>query len=90
MNLNKVATLSQLLVYGAGKVIPTTLTTIQPGLIYSVMVSLSPSVQYGRVILVLDKGFCADAAGNKFTRTDNSSFFVHFGEADTIPYLYIH
>lgn len=71
--------LLQLLVYGAGKVIPTTLNTIQPNLTYSLMVSLTSSVQYGRVILVMDKSFCTDAAGNKFARSQNSWFFIHFG-----------
>ncbi|KAF3962701.1 hypothetical protein CMV_012822 [Castanea mollissima] len=36
------------------------------------------SAQYGRVILVMDKNFCTDSAGNKFTRNQNSTFNVHF------------
>ncbi|KAI3765845.1 hypothetical protein L2E82_15891 [Cichorium intybus] len=67
-----------LLVYGAGEVIPRTLKTIKPNLTYSILVNLSPIVEYGRVVLVTDKGFCTDAAGNQFTRTANSSFFLHF------------
>lgn len=74
--------LLQLLLYGAGKVIPTTLTTIQPNLTYSLMVHLASSVQYGRIILVTGKNFCTDAAGNKFARSQNSWFIVHFGVCD--------
>jgi len=72
----------QLLVYGAGQVIPSTLKILDPNLKFSLFVNLSSSVDYGRVILVMDKNFCTDSAGNKFTRTVNSSFLVHFGESD--------
>ncbi|GMQ10057.1 hypothetical protein CsSME_00053206 [Camellia sinensis var. sinensis] len=68
----------QLLVYGAGQVVPTTLNILEPNLKFSLIVSLSSSVEYGRVILVMDKNFCTDNAGNKFTRTENSSFLIHF------------
>ncbi|KAJ8771773.1 hypothetical protein K2173_026950 [Erythroxylum novogranatense] len=67
-----------LLVYGAGEVIPYSLTILQPNLKYSLLVSLSPKVMYGRVVLVMDKGFCTDTAGNRFKRAANSSFHVHF------------
>ncbi|KAL4584923.1 hypothetical protein LXL04_009534 [Taraxacum kok-saghyz] len=67
-----------LLVYGAGQVIPNSLRTIKPNLKFSILVNLSPTVEYGRVVLVTDKGFCTDSAGNQFTRTANSSFFLHF------------
>ncbi|TMX04693.1 hypothetical protein EJD97_005775 [Solanum chilense] len=67
-----------LLVYGAGQVVPNTLNVIEPDLKFSVVVSLSTRDQYGRVILVMDKNFCSDPAGNKFKRTDNSSLFIHF------------
>ncbi|GMH16785.1 hypothetical protein Nepgr_018626 [Nepenthes gracilis] len=67
-----------LLVYGAGQVIPYTLKILQPNLKYSVIVNLSSTSQHGRAILVMDKGFCTDYAGNKFTRTENSSLTVHF------------
>ncbi|CAH2049760.1 unnamed protein product [Thlaspi arvense] len=67
-----------LLVYGAGQVVPTTLNIIEPGLEYSLTVSLYSSIQYGRVILVMDRNFCTDLAGNKFTRTEKSHLFVRF------------
>lgn len=70
----------QLLVYGAGEVLPNTLSVIQPNMKYSLDVSVSERVRYGRLILVMDKDFCTDSAGNHFTRTDNSSFFIHFGK----------
>ena len=71
---------AQLLVYGAGQVIPSTFHVLHPNLKFSVLVGLSSSVSYGRLILVMDKNFCADSAGNKFMRTENSISFVHFGE----------
>ncbi|KAI9174383.1 hypothetical protein LWI28_016534 [Acer negundo] len=67
-----------LIVYGDGQVIPPSLITLQPGLRYSLLVGLSSMVQYGRAVLVMDKSFCTDNAGNKFTRMENSSFVVHF------------
>ncbi|KAF5476777.1 hypothetical protein F2P56_003478 [Juglans regia] len=67
-----------LLVYGAGQVIPSSLIILQPNLKYSVVVGLSSAIQYGRVTLVMDKKFCTDSAGNKFTRTENSSVYVRF------------
>ncbi|KAK4253682.1 hypothetical protein QN277_010324 [Acacia crassicarpa] len=67
-----------LLVYGAGQAIPSSFTVLQPNLKYSLLISLSSKVQYGRVILVMDKNFCTDMAGNSFTRTPNSSVYVRF------------
>ncbi|XP_050258020.1 uncharacterized protein LOC126703144 [Quercus robur] len=67
-----------LLVYGAGQVIPSSLNILQPNLQYSVLVGLSSTDQYGRVILAMDNNFCTDSAGNKFTRNPNSTLHVHF------------
>ncbi|XP_048329065.2 uncharacterized protein LOC125422293 isoform X1 [Ziziphus jujuba] len=67
-----------LLVYGAGQVIPSSLNVLQQNRKYSLLVSLAANVQFGRVILVMDKNFCTDNARNRFTRTSNSSFIVHF------------
>uniref|UniRef100_A0A7N2MNV3 Bacterial Ig-like domain-containing protein n=1 Tax=Quercus lobata TaxID=97700 RepID=A0A7N2MNV3_QUELO len=67
-----------LLVYGAGQVIPTSLKMLQPNLQYSVLVGLSSTAQSGQVILVMDKNFCTDSAGNKFERNKNSNFTLHF------------
>ncbi|GFP90721.1 hypothetical protein PHJA_001216000 [Phtheirospermum japonicum] len=67
-----------LIVYGAGEVVPNTLDVIEPNLKYSIIVSVSEGVRYGRLILVMDKNICADSAGNRFTRTENSSLFIHF------------
>ncbi|MCI05886.1 hypothetical protein A2U01_0026941, partial [Trifolium medium] len=66
-----------LLVYGAGQVIPSSFKTLKPNLMYSLLVSLSSTVQYGRAILVMDKNFCTDIAGNSYTRMPNSSVYVH-------------
>ncbi|KAF3973348.1 hypothetical protein CMV_003221 [Castanea mollissima] len=73
-----------LLVYDAGQVIPTSLKTLQPNLQYSVLVGLSSTAQSGRVILVMDKKFCTDSAGNKFERNKNSSFTLHFDRRSVI------
>ncbi|XP_075492963.1 uncharacterized protein LOC142530922 isoform X2 [Primulina tabacum] len=67
-----------LLVYGPGQVVPNTLRILQPNLKYSVTVTLAERVRFGRLILVMDKDFCTDSAGNKFTRADNSSLLIHF------------
>ncbi|XP_075660537.1 uncharacterized protein LOC142630426 isoform X2 [Castanea sativa] len=67
-----------LLVYGAGQVIPSSLNILRPNLQYSVLVGLSSTAQYGRVILAMDNNFCTDSAGNRFTRNPNSTFHVHF------------
>uniref|UniRef100_A0A7N2MN02 Uncharacterized protein n=1 Tax=Quercus lobata TaxID=97700 RepID=A0A7N2MN02_QUELO len=67
-----------LLVHGAGKVIPNSLKILQPNLQYSVLVNLSSTAQYGRVILIMDKNFCTDSAGNKFERNKNSNFTLRF------------
>ncbi|KAM7483188.1 hypothetical protein LguiB_007771 [Lonicera macranthoides] len=79
----------ELLVYGPGQVMPTMLNVIQPNLKYSLTLGLSSSVHFGRVVLVMDKKFCTDAAGNNFARTENSSFFVHFDESETSSYFVI-
>ncbi|XP_020098257.1 uncharacterized protein LOC109717023 [Ananas comosus] len=73
-----------LLVYGAGHVIPSTLEILQPGLEYSLVVGFSNTVEYGRLVLVMDKNFCTDAAGNRFTRTPNSSFTLHFDRRNVL------
>ncbi|XP_028555026.1 uncharacterized protein LOC110110061 isoform X4 [Dendrobium catenatum] len=67
-----------LLVYGAGHVFPASLKVLQPDLEFSVHVGISTDIQYGRLVLVMDKNFCTDGAGNTFTRTLNSRFFLHF------------
>ncbi|KAG5035632.1 hypothetical protein JHK87_010542 [Glycine soja] len=67
-----------LLVYGAGQVIPSSFRIIQPNLTYSLLVSLSSTVQYGRAILVMDRNFCTDRAGNSFMRMPNSTVYIHF------------
>ncbi|KAL2935960.1 Cysteine--tRNA ligase [Bienertia sinuspersici] len=79
-----------LLVYGAGQVMPNTLKTIEPNLKYSIVVSLSTDVEYGRAILVMDRGFCTDNAGNHFIRPSNSSFIVHFDRRRVSVSLRIH
>ncbi|CAN6354087.1 unnamed protein product [Urochloa humidicola] len=71
-------TYCNLIVYGPGRVEPSTLRELRPGLLYSVAVSISPEAQYGRVILLMGRGFCTDAAGHPFTRTPNSTFTLHF------------
>lgn len=78
-----------LIVYGSGQVIPQTLAVLQPNLKYSMTIALSSTSLYGRAILIMDKGFCLDAAGNSFTRTHNSSFTIHFDRRDAFVSLRI-
>jgi hypothetical protein len=75
----------QLLVYGPGRVEPSTLEEVVPGLQYSVVVFASPEVEYGRLILVMRRGFCTDVAGHHFRRTANSTFTHHFGACSVGP-----
>uniref|UniRef100_A0A7N0SVN3 Bacterial Ig-like domain-containing protein n=1 Tax=Kalanchoe fedtschenkoi TaxID=63787 RepID=A0A7N0SVN3_KALFE len=79
-----------LLVYGAGEVMPHTLKVVQPDLRYSLLVALSDSVQVGRVIVVMDKNFCADRAGNIFNRSASSSSIVRFDRKNVYANLRTH
>ncbi|KAL1568226.1 hypothetical protein AAHA92_03621 [Salvia divinorum] len=79
-----------LLVYGAGEVLPDTLNVIEPNMKYSLDVSVSERVRYGRLILVMDKDFCTDSAGNQFTRTDNSTFVIHFDKRSVLVNMRTH
>ncbi|KAM3329419.1 hypothetical protein ACQJBY_026473 [Aegilops geniculata] len=72
------ATYCDLIVYGPGRVEPSTLEAVVPGMRYSVAVSPSPDVDYGRMILVMRRGFCTDVAGHRFRRSSNSSFTLRF------------
>ncbi|XP_022737519.1 uncharacterized protein LOC111290468 [Durio zibethinus] len=79
-----------LLVYGAGKVVPSSLIILEPNLKYSLFVGISSASQYGRLVLVMDRNFCTDAAGNTFTRSANSSFYVHFDRRSVYVNLRAH
>ncbi|KAH6770632.1 transmembrane protein [Perilla frutescens var. hirtella] len=79
-----------LLVYGAGEVLPNTLNVIQPNMKYSLVVSVSERVRYGRLILIMDKDFCSDSAGNQFKRTDNSSIFIRFDRRSVLVNMRTH
>ncbi|KAJ0985768.1 hypothetical protein J5N97_004124 [Dioscorea zingiberensis] len=71
-----------LLVYGAGQVLPSTLKVLQPNIEYSLVVRISNNQSYGRLLLVMDRSFCTDIAGNRFIRTSNSTFILHFDRRD--------
>ncbi|XP_039840587.1 uncharacterized protein LOC120700424 [Panicum virgatum] len=75
-------TYCNLIVYGPGRVEPSTLRELRPGLLYSVAVAISPAAQYGRIILLMGRGFCTDAAGHPFIRTANSTFTLRFDRRD--------
>ncbi|KAF5175266.1 transmembrane protein [Thalictrum thalictroides] len=79
-----------LLVYGPGQVIPSTLKVLQPDLKFSLLVGLSSNIQYGRVVIVMDKSFCTDVAGNSFQRTTNSRFILHFDRRSVMVNLRTH
>ncbi|KFK34118.1 hypothetical protein AALP_AA5G103800 [Arabis alpina] len=79
-----------LLVYGAGQVIPSSFTVLDKYLRYSLLVGLSPNAHYGRIVLVMNKSVCSDAAGNKFKRALGSRFFVHFDRRDVFVDLRSH
>ncbi|CAL9127599.1 unnamed protein product, partial [Musa acuminata var. zebrina] len=79
-----------LLVYGAGHVLPSTLKVLLPDRVFTLMVGISADVQFGRLVLVMDKGFCMDSAGNSFERTSNSSFILHFDRRSVFMNLTTH
>ncbi|KZV52160.1 hypothetical protein F511_07115 [Dorcoceras hygrometricum] len=79
-----------LLVYGAGEVVPSTFEVVQPHLKYTIVVRLSQRIDYGRVILVMDRSFCTDAAGNIFSRSENSSYFIHIDRRSVTVKLKTH
>ncbi|XP_010426289.1 PREDICTED: uncharacterized protein LOC104711297 isoform X2 [Camelina sativa] len=79
-----------LLVYGAGQVIPSSFTVLDQFLRYSLLVGLSPDAQYGRIVLVMNKNVCSDKAGNDFQRALGSRFFVHFDRRDVFVNLRAH
>ncbi|KAK6249525.1 hypothetical protein SCA6_003530 [Theobroma cacao] len=79
-----------LLVYGAGQVVPSSLIILEPNLKYSLLVAISSAAQYGRLVLVMDRSFCTDSAGNTFTRSANSSFQVHFDRRSVFVDLRTH
>ncbi|XP_073108633.1 uncharacterized protein [Elaeis guineensis] len=75
-----------LLVYGAAHVIPSTLKVLQPDLEFSLIVSISTDIQYGRLVLVMDKSFCTDTAGNRIRTVEatnnekNLRIYLSFSE----------
>ncbi|CAN8278206.1 unnamed protein product [Cochlearia groenlandica] len=79
-----------LLVYGAGHVIPSSFTVLDQYLRYSLFVGLSPDAQYGRIVLVMNKNVCFDAAGNNFKRALGSRFFFHFDRRNVFVNLRTH
>ncbi|KAG0558527.1 hypothetical protein KC19_10G034900 [Ceratodon purpureus] len=72
-----------LLVHGAGAVIPSSLKEIEKGRRYSVVVALSTEAPSGKIIAVIAEGACADAAGNLLQRTNWSSSVIRFDR--TVP-----
>ncbi|RRT85447.1 hypothetical protein B296_00001262, partial [Ensete ventricosum] len=79
-----------LLVYGAGRVLPSTLRVLLPGLKFSFMVGVSADVQFGRLVLAMDKVFCTDNAGNMFKQSSDSSFILHFDRRSVFMNLTSH
>ncbi|KAM0938048.1 hypothetical protein DsansV1_C23g0174101 [Dioscorea sansibarensis] len=71
-----------LLVYGAGQVMPSTLKVLRPDIEYSLVIGVSNNELYGRLVLVMDRRFCTDLAGNRFIRTSNSTFILQFDRRD--------
>ncbi|XP_010546000.1 PREDICTED: uncharacterized protein LOC104818213 isoform X2 [Tarenaya hassleriana] len=79
-----------LLVYGAGQVIPSSFTVLERYLRYSLLVGLAPDLQYRRVVLVMNKNVCSDASGNKFKRVTGSRFLIHFDRRNVFVNLRTH
>ncbi|XP_058093203.1 uncharacterized protein LOC131239494 isoform X1 [Magnolia sinica] len=66
------------MVNGPATVDASTLKMLQTNIKYSVVVDLSMSSIYGRVVVKMAEKFCADQAGNLFKRTNRSIAVVRF------------
>ena len=78
----------QLLIYGPGTVVPSTLKVLTPGLEYSIQVALSTQSPTGKVTITTAKKFCSDAAGNLYQRTSNSSVVIRFSKCNHCLFLF--
>ncbi|KAG1347025.1 hypothetical protein COCNU_06G008540 [Cocos nucifera] len=74
----------KLLVYGAAHVIPSTLKVLQHDLEFSLIVSISADIQYGRLVLVMDRSFCTDTAGNSFHEISKRIYTIEVHADDSI------
>jgi len=68
------------MVAGPAQVDASSLQTIRPGTKHSLEVIISSEVTYGRVVITMAENTCTDQAGNRFTRTNDSTLTIHFGE----------
>ncbi|KAL6011560.1 hypothetical protein ACLOJK_002008 [Asimina triloba] len=64
--------------YGPASVDASTLREIQPNIKYRLVINLSMDSMYGRAVVQMADKFCADQAGNLFTRTNGSLTVIHF------------
>ncbi|KAJ8634194.1 hypothetical protein MRB53_027530 [Persea americana] len=65
------------MVNGPASLNASTLQIVDPDITYSLVIDLSISSMYGRVVVKMEDRFCTDQAGNLFTRK-NSSIVIHF------------
>ncbi|KAL9277823.1 hypothetical protein ACSQ67_024948 [Phaseolus vulgaris] len=68
----------KIMVAGPAQVDASSLQIIRPGVTYSLEVIISSEVIYGRVVITMRENTCTDQAGNRFTRTNDSTFTIHF------------
>ncbi|XP_027922299.1 uncharacterized protein LOC114180015 [Vigna unguiculata] len=67
-----------IMVAGPAQVDASSLQTIRPGTKHSLEVIISSEVTYGRVVITMAENTCTDQAGNRFTRTNDSTLTIHF------------
>lgn len=67
-----------LIVTGAGVVVPSTLKSVQGGLIFILTVALQTESSTGKVMLALAKGLCTDAARNSIEVGSSAIVTIHF------------
>ncbi|KAG2405235.1 uncharacterized protein HKW66_Vig0044900 [Vigna angularis] len=67
-----------IMVAGPAQVDASSLQTIRSGTKYSLEVIISSKVTYGRVVITMAENTCTDQAGNRFTRTNDSTLTIHF------------
>ncbi|CAN0924685.1 hypothetical protein LINGRAHAP2_LOCUS34330 [Linum grandiflorum] len=77
------------LVDGSGFVDASSLRAILPNRKYEVDVGLSLEHMYGRVVIRMVNGLCADEAGNSFTRSNSSVIMVHFDRRPVLVDLWM-
>jgi len=89
-NVDNILTITcKIMVAGPAQVDASSLQIIRPGVTYSLEVIISSEVTYGRVVITMAENTCTDQAGNRFTKTNDSTLTVHFGEVQIAIFNFV-